>query len=207
MASIKSRPEGSFGDAFASLSKNSTKLPARFLQLKRDLADNKGDAILRGWHRLLKHLNEELLPLIRARGSELIPEIDYEAIAANNGYLPADAERRLRECGTIIVRGLIPEQQALQWKRSIGDYAQANPSTKGFPSNNKQIYELYWSKPQLEARSHENMLATQVALNKAWHAKDTDEVVLSEAVAYCDRLRIRTVRTPCSVRKTIHSCS
>lgn len=122
-----------------------------------------------------------------------MPEVDFASILANGGYLPKESQDALVNCGTIIIRQIVPEKQALEWKQSVKDYIEVNPTTKGFPSDNIQVYELYWSKAQLEARSHKNMLMAQTALNRAWSKTPQDKVVLSEQATYCDRLRMRTV--------------
>lgn len=187
------RSSGSIGDAFASLSNSQSELPERFAKLKRDIIGVYGEAIVDSWMRLLRHLETESIPLVKELSSNSVPEVNFEAIVQNNGYLPAEARELLRERGTIIVRGLVSEQQALDWKQSVRDYVSANPSTKGFPANDMQVYELYWSKAQLEARAHKNMVLAQTALNRVWDKELHDQVVLSEQVAYCDRLRMRTV--------------
>ncbi|KAE8376030.1 DUF1479-domain-containing protein [Aspergillus bertholletiae] len=183
------RAEGSIASAFASLSNQSTDLPARFLQLKQDISRGNGNAILDGWHRLLDRVAADKLA---HWDSHMIPEIKFSAIKSNGGHLPDHAKRALKECGTIIVRGMVSSEEALVWKQRIRDYASANPSTTGFPANNPQVYELYWSKSQLEARSHPNMLLTQTALNQVWSADPEDPVDTSVPITYCDRLRMRT---------------
>lgn len=187
------RSEGSIGDAFASLSKNQVELPTRFSELKRSLAGNNSEAILESWSRLLRHLQTQTLPRVGKLGPAAVPEVEFRSIEENGGQLPDEARRLLKECGTIIVRGLVPEQQALDWKQSVRDYVKANPSTKGFPANDIQVYELYWSKAQLEARAHKNMITAQTALNLVWNKTSEDRVVLTEQIAYCDRLRMRMV--------------
>ncbi|OTB03267.1 hypothetical protein M426DRAFT_60889 [Hypoxylon sp. CI-4A] len=188
----QSKPEGSIGDAFASLSNNHVELPPRFGDLKRELIGANGEAILDSWFRLLRHLDNETLPRVASMGPGAVPEITFSSIMENGGRLPEEAADLVKRHGTIIIRGLVPEKQALDWKQSLLEYAKENPSTKGFPSDNIQVYELYWSKAQLEARSHQNMLIAQTALNTLWSKQDDDRVVLSEPTTYCDRLRIRT---------------
>lgn len=131
-------------------------------------------------------------------GRELIPAIDFAAI--KDGRFPESTKAELKRSGAIIVRGVVTEKQALDWKADIRNYIQANPQTKGFPKDNIQIYELYWAKAELEARSHPNMLAVQRALNEVWHtSKEDDPVDLGTPLTYCDRLRIRTVSFPCLI--------
>jgi len=63
----------------------------------------------------------------------------------------------------------------------------------GFPANNPQVIELYWSAPQLRARTHPAMLETQKALmTSLWHTSDPDSPIsLRTPLSYADRLRIR----------------
>lgn len=191
--SAANRSEGSIANAFVSLSKGQVELPPRFAELKREITAGNGELILNSWHRLLRHIQLKTIPRIAQFSSSAVPEVQFEDIKKNGGGLPDQAKELLKDCGTIVVRSLVPEHMALQWKQSVRDYVHANPSTKGFPADNIQVYELYWTRAQLEARSHENMMITQTALNKVWKKHADDRVVLAEPVAYCDRLRIRTV--------------
>lgn len=192
MQATNNRAEGasSIASAFASLSDGSADLPPRFTALKRELISGKEDAVLASWNRLLKRVSLKKLQNLDA---SIIPELDFSEIAANNGNISEDIVKRLRECGTIVIRGLVDEAQALQWKEQIRDYVKENPQTKGFPANDIQVYELYWSKAQLEARAHANMLMAQVALNRVWSAKPEDPVDLEVPLTYCDRVRMRKV--------------
>lgn len=184
------RAEGSIANAFASMSDQSQELPLRFIGLKRDLMQRNGFAILDSWNRLLNRLAPEKLA---SWDSQMIPEVQFSTIQSNQGELPEYSKKALREHGTIIIRGLVSADQAVGWKQRVCDYVKLNPSTKGFPADNPQVYELYWSKPQLEARAHHNMLITQSALNKVWSTTPEDPVDTNIPIAYCDRLRMRTV--------------
>lgn len=161
--------------------------------MKRDLVGRNGEAIFDSWHRLLKRIERETIPKVNDLSHSIIPEVEFPSIVENGGHLPENAKRLLKERGTIIVQGLVSEKQALDWKQSVRNYIKKNPATKGFPAHNIQVYELYWSKAQLEARAHMNMLEAQRALNLVWSKEPEDGVVLSEPIAYCDRLRMRTV--------------
>lgn len=191
MQATNNRAEGasSIASAFASLSNGSTELPPRFVSLKRELiSDN--DAILAGWGRLLERIS---LKKLQNLDTSMIPEVEFRDIVGNNGKIPKDIVKNIRECGTVVIRGLVDEAQATKWKEQIQDYLNENPQTKGFPANDIQVYELYWSKAQLEARAYENMLMAQVALNRIWSAKAEDPVDLEIPLTYCDRVRMRKV--------------
>lgn len=191
--SSSNRPAGSIGSAFASLSNGAVNLPPRFQQLKKDIVGKNAEAILSSWNRLLDHLSSTILPTIASQGGDLIPEISFNAIKASGNQLPKDIKLALKKAGSIIVRGMVSEEQALEWKQQVREYIAANPQTNGFPKGDIQVYELYWAKAQLAARSHKNMLMVQRALNEVWSSSSEDRVDLSTPVAYCDRLRIRQV--------------
>lgn len=62
----------------------------------------------------------------------------------------------------------------------------------GFPEDNIQVFELYNSKPQTQARNHPSLIATQSWLLSLWHKSDpSTDVDLNAPIAYFDRLRIR----------------
>ncbi|KAI7973673.1 hypothetical protein EIK77_004279 [Talaromyces pinophilus] len=186
MQATHNRAEGasSIASAFASLSSGSTELPPRFAALKREIISGNENAVLAGWNRLLERVSLEKL---RNVDTSLIPEVEFRDIAANDGNIPKEVVKSLRKCGTIVIKGLIDEAQAVQWKEQIRDYVNKNPQTKGFPANDIQVYEIYWSKAQLKARAHANMLMAQVALNRVWSAKPEDAVDLEVPLTYSDR--------------------
>ena len=64
----------------------------------------------------------------------------------------------------------------------------------GFPAENIQAYELYNSKPQLYARTHDSLLNTQKALLSLWHSSTSfpASIDFTTPLSYFDRLRIRT---------------
>lgn len=68
----------------------------------------------------------------------------------------------------------------------------ANANT-GFPPNDRQVFELYWSGPQIKARAHPNFMKVQKALMQSlWHVSSPDALIsLSQPLSYADRLRIR----------------
>jgi len=98
----------------------------------------------------------------------------------------------VKKRGVILVRDVVDDEQALRWKQAVREYVAANPQVKGFPADNKQVFELYWSKSQLAARSHPNVLTTQrVIMKTLFHSDPTAAVSLDHPISYADRLRIR----------------
>ena len=122
---------GDISDAFVSLSGQ------KFEPLTPEYADLKG-RLIRGyesevrdsWERLLRDLREEI-PLIVELGSKVIPEIDFKEV----DNAPETFSNELRKRGVAVVRGVIPEQDALQWKEDLREYIRQNPQTKGKASS------------------------------------------------------------------------
>lgn len=118
---------GDISDAFVSLSgQNFAPLPPEYADLKGRLIKGREDAVRESWERLLRHLREEI-PLIVELGSKVIPEVDYKDI----DNAPETFSKELRKRGVAVVRGVVPEQEALQWKEELREYIRQNPQTKG----------------------------------------------------------------------------
>lgn len=118
---------GDISDAFASLSGQSfTPLPPEYADLKGRLIRGHENEVRESWDRLLRHLREEI-PLIVELGSKVIPEIDFKDL----DNTPETFDKELRKRGVAVVRGVVPEQEALQWKEDLREYIRQNPQTKG----------------------------------------------------------------------------
>ena len=184
------RKEGDISSVFASLSGNeATPLPQRFADIKRNLIANNESAITASWSRLLSTLRSEI-DHIHTIGSSIIPCIPFSEINNHSRIKPFAAS--LRKRGAAIIRDVVPEEQALQWKAEIRDYLITNPQTKAFPKDNPAVFELYWSPGQVKARAHPNVLEAQKFLMSFWHSNDPGALISTELpAAYADRLRIR----------------
>ncbi|KAI9703484.1 MAG: hypothetical protein M1820_005788 [Bogoriella megaspora] len=187
-ATTTQKKEGDISDSFASLSGLEFKpLEPRFADLKAQLIYGKHDQVRASWERLLASLREEV-SIIADLGPRVIPEIDFQDIDRPSEQF----NREYRKRGVAIVRGAIPEGEALQLKEDIRMYIRNNPQTKAFPQDNPQVYELYWSPSQIRARGHPNLLKTQKFLMSFWHSKDPHALVsVKHPTTYADRLRMR----------------
>jgi hypothetical protein len=187
-ATQTSKRAGDISDAFASLSGQEFKpLGPEYAELKARLIRGHEEQVRASWDRLLQDLREEI-PLIVERGSKVIPEIDFKDI----GAAPQHFNDELKKRGVAVVRGVIPEAEALQWKADLSRYIKENPQTKTFPADNPQVFELYWSPTQLRARGHPNLLQTQRFLMSYWHSKNPHYPLSTQhPISYADRLRMR----------------
>ncbi|CAI6339659.1 unnamed protein product [Periconia digitata] len=183
-----SKREGDISDAFASLSgQEFTPLTPEYAELKTRLIQGREDLIRQSWERLLKDLREEI-PLIVEQGSKIIPQIDFKDV----DDAPEAFSQELRKRGVAVIRGVVSQQEALGWKEDLRQYIRQNPQTKAFPPENPQVFELYWSRAQLLARAHPNMLKAQRFLMSYWHSSNPETPISTRhPISYCDRLRMR----------------
>ncbi|QDS70734.1 hypothetical protein FKW77_002998 [Venturia effusa] len=180
---------GDISDAFASLSGGKpAPLDARFATLKKRLIAGHEDAVIKSWNRLLDHLRFEVATVSKKR-SAIIPIISYSDIkrGANSSF-----KRQHKERGVCVIRDVISEQEALEYKDNLRSYIAANKErTKAFPAHDPQVYELYWSEAQLRARSHPNLLETQRFLMSFWNTHSESAISTQHPLVYADRLRMR----------------
>lgn len=149
------------------------------------------ERVIESYHRLTGLLQAEAERISRV-GPASIPEVPFTAIEKNDGKLPADIEAAVQETGCLIVRGVVDEQQARKWEAELKAYVKAHPGVGGYPTHDPQNFSLFWTKPQIEIRSHANVLKAMKALSHLWHVTDpTIPFDLDTQVSYADRFRIR----------------
>ncbi|GAO15286.1 hypothetical protein UVI_02041100 [Ustilaginoidea virens] len=122
-------------------------------------------------------------------GSDVIPQVEFAHLEAGCRGLRDEIRKR----GVIVVRGVVPEGEARAYKDEVEEYVRRNPWTRAFPPDDPQVYELYWSAPQLKARSHPSVLRVQHhLLADLWHTSSAAaRISLQHPLSYADRLRIR----------------
>lgn len=137
----------------------------------------------------------------RERGEEVWPVIDFADIEA--GTVTDQQLAHLRRRGCAVIRGTFPREQAEQWDRDIVDYTESNaffqhyrgPGDDFFDSvmSKPEIYPIYWSSAQMEARQHPRMATAQSFLNRRWTWKSSDRTWFDpdRDSLYPDRIRRR----------------
>ena len=118
----------------------------------------------------------EEIAAAKARGETIWPVIDYADIAA--GTVAAGELAKLRRRGCLVVRGHFPREQALAWDAGIVAYVESNrffesyrgPGDDFFGSvgSKPEIYPVYWSPAQMQARQSDRMATVQSLLNHLW---------------------------------------
>ncbi len=158
-------------------------------------------AAFRDFSASLKAEIDEIVGL-RDRGDAVIPEVEFEALA-RNGFSETDRQL-IRRRGCLVVRNTFPRSLAEDWNRQVGEYIEAvgyyeNPEKgldqyfSSLQSGKPQIFSVYWSKPQVLARQHENLALVRRALNRLWRYEHDGAQVFDpdRECTYADRVRRR----------------
>jgi hypothetical protein len=138
----------------------------------------------------------------RARGEQVWPEIDFADIEA--GTVSEAQLAQLARRGCAVVRGHFPRAQAEAWDRAAVDYVDSNhffehytgPADDFFATlsmSKPEIYPIYWSRSQMEARQSPRMATVQSFLNARWTHESEGRVWFDPDVdtMYPDRIRRR----------------
>ena len=184
----QAKKEGDISSAFVSLSGREAKpLDPKFVGIKQNLIAGREEAVIESFHRLLKQLKIEISQ-IKARGSDIIPSINYSEIQ----NAPESFSKAHKKHGVAIIRRAVPKEEALAMLKKTHSYIAANPTTKGYPPHHPAVWELYWSPAQIQARAHPDLLKAQSFLMSHWQNEDPNALLSTQhPIAYADRLRIR----------------
>lgn len=139
----------------------------------------------------------------RESGHDVIPIVQYADIAS--GTVPDELVRKVRSRGACAVRGTFSSEVATAWDEEIAAYVERNDldaklahraEDKYFgtlASAKPQIYGIYWSRPQVEARQSESLTNVRMFLNNLWRAESDGVRYINpnETPAYADRIRRR----------------
>ena len=143
----------------------------------------------------------------RERGDSIVPEIAYADIAA--GRVSDAPSRAIRRTGAAVVRGVFPRPQAEAWNEEIGDYLAPTTitSSKVDPSRDKyfttlksdrpQIFGIYWSKPQMEARQVPSAGRARAFLNRPVDARERRPALVRPG----PRMHLRRPHPPARARR------
>ncbi|SDO61684.1 Protein of unknown function [Nakamurella panacisegetis] len=142
----------------------------------------------------------------RSAGEPIWPVVQFADIEA--GTVPEETRIRIRERGCAVVKGTFPRAQAEDWDAHLVKYLDNNNFDDvyqyvddgvfgGLAAGKPSIFPIYWSRPQMEAREDERMVATRRFLNGFWKAESEGRVWFdaSRDTAYPDRVRRRAPHT------------
>jgi translation initiation factor 1 (eIF-1/SUI1) len=139
----------------------------------------------------------------RESGQPVIPIVQYSDV--ETGVVSAELIAKIKDRGACVVRRTFAPSQAEAWDKEIATYVDENgldaklanaAEDKYFgtlASAKPQIYGIYWSRPQVQARQAESLTRVRVFLNKLWQAESEGQRHFNpdETPAYADRIRRR----------------
>lgn len=108
-----------------------------------------------------------------------VPELAYADVAA--GRVTPQQVARIKRRGCVVIRAVFERAQVEAWNDEVVRYIDAvgylermkekaglDKYFSTLASSRPQIYSLYWSRPQMQARQHEHMAVTRAWLNRLW---------------------------------------
>jgi len=140
----------------------------------------------------------------RDAGNSPVPECDFADVAA--GTVDPAMTALIRQRGAVILRNTFDRERVTSWNETLMDYVAGNDyfekqkSRAGMDqyfaslsSSRPQIFGLYWSRPQMEARTSEELATARRWLNRLWQfdSKNGIEFDPDRECLYADRLRQR----------------
>ena len=140
----------------------------------------------------------------REAGRDVIPIVQYPDIASRK--VPAELVAKIRSRGACVVRDTFPQEVATGWDDEIAAYVEKNDLDAKLANRAEdkyfgtlaaakpQIYGIYWSRPQVEARQSESLTNVRIFLNKLWQAEHEGVRYINpdQTPAYADRIRRRS---------------
>ncbi|MDT7662659.1 MAG: hypothetical protein QOD04_2215 [Pseudonocardiales bacterium] len=138
----------------------------------------------------------------RAAGQPVVPVVRFADIA--DGTVPDATVAAIARRGCAVVRGTFPRARAEAWDAELAGYLDDNRFAEtyrgpaddvfaGLASNQPQIYGVYWSRPQIQARQDDNMVRVRSFLNSFWRHESEGRTWFDPTrdTGYPDRIRRR----------------
>ena len=157
------------------------------------------------YRRLTEALNDEVSAVRAEQASGgAVPELDFADVAA--GRVTAAQVARIKRRGCVVVRNVFERSQVEAWNDEVVRYiddarylermkdkAGLDKYFSGLAASRPQIFSLYWSKPQMQARQHVNQATTRAWLNRLWtfEKNGTRYFDPDRQFNYADRIRRR----------------
>lgn len=179
-------------------------VPRAVAETQRRLRDEVPDVAGR-YRRLSEALADEV-SAIRAEQAQggAVPELAYADVAA--GRVSAQQLVRMKRRGCAVIRGVFERAQVEAWNEAVVRYIDAvgylermkekaglDKYFSGLAASRPQIYSLYWSPPQMQARQHPHMATARAWLNRLWTFEKNGRRFFDpdRQFNYADRIRRR----------------
>jgi len=173
----------------------------RIVAFKRTMAPRR-EALKRAYADVTDHVRRAVEAIRSDVAAEraVVPEIDYTDI--RNGKVTDGSRGAIRKAGCAVVRGVFPATLARDWFAQIGEYLEANRYEErevekrsldkyfsALKAGKPQIFNIYWSKPQVMARQDPKLAETRAFLDRLWIYEGMFNP--DRQCTYADRLRRR----------------
>jgi hypothetical protein len=135
-----------------------------------------------------------------AAGRSVVPELNYRDI--RNESVPEALRQSIRNTGCSVVRGVFPADLARDWFGQVGEYLETNRYEQlegekrsldkyfsALKAGKPQVFNVYWSKPQVMARQDARLAETRAFLDHLWKYEGVFDP--DRQCTYADRVRRR----------------
>ena len=138
----------------------------------------------------------------RAQGISPVPQIEFARLDA-----ASDAQKaHIRQRGCLVIRNVFDDARVDAWTADLADYLESNDylaklAKSGAVDNyfstlasaRPQIYGVFWSRAQMEARTDPAMARAHAFLNRLWRFESPQGPVFDPdaSLVYADRVRFR----------------
>lgn len=173
----------------------------RIAAFKRSLAPRR-EALKHAYADVTDHVRRAVETILSdvAAQRPVVPEINY--IDIKSGNVPDASRSAIRKAGCAVVRGVFPASVARNWFAEIGEYLEANHYEErevekrsldqyfsALKAGKPQIFNVYWSKPQVMARQDPKLAESRAFLDRLWKYEGVFNP--DRQCTYADRLRRR----------------
>ena len=135
-----------------------------------------------------------------AAGRAVVPELNYSDI--RNNTVPEATRQSIRNTGCAVVRGVFPADLARDWFAEVGEYLETNHYEQlevekrsldkyfsALKAGKPQVFNVYWSRPQVMARQDPELAETRAFLDRLWKYEGVFDP--DRQCTYADRVRRR----------------
>ena len=173
----------------------------QIIAFKRKLAPRR-EALKRAYADVKDHIRravESIRSDIDA-GRAVVPELDYRDI--QNNTVPDAVRQWIRTTGCAVARGVFPIDLARDWFAEVGEYLDTNRYEErevekrsldkyfsALKAGQPQVFNVYWSRPQVKARQDPKLAETRAFLDRLWKYEGVFNP--DRQCTYADRVRRR----------------